>query len=98
MAILEKNALLIATDSGGIQKEAYFYKVPCITLRDETEWAELVTLGCNRVVGADRKRLLEAVESQLSNDSFPATTENQLYGNGQAGKAILDIILRYLEK
>lgn len=97
MAILEKNALLIATDSGGIQKEAYFYKVPCITLRDETEWTELVKLGCNIVVGADRKRFLDAVEIQLSKDCFPVE-QDRLYGNGQAGKAILEIILRYCDK
>lgn len=94
MAKLEKNALLIATDSGGIQKEAFFYRVPCITLRDETEWTELVRRGCNIVVGADRKRFLDAVEAQLSNDCFPEE-QDQLYGNGQAGREILEIILRY---
>jgi len=94
MAVLERNALLIVTDSGGVQKEAYFFKVPCITLRDETEWTELVRRGCNIVVGADRKRFLDAVEAQLSNDCFPEE-QDQLYGNGQAGREILEIILRY---
>jgi len=58
---LEKNAKAILTDSGGIQKEAFWLKVPCITLRDETEWVETVNLGWNRLVGSNVEKILEAV-------------------------------------
>jgi UDP-N-acetylglucosamine 2-epimerase len=61
MLKLEKSAKAILTDSGGIQKEAFWLKVPCITLRDETEWIETVNLGWNRLVGSNVEKILEAV-------------------------------------
>jgi UDP-N-acetylglucosamine 2-epimerase len=63
MIKLEKNSRAILTDSGGIQKEAFWLRVPCITLRDETEWVETVKFGWNRLVGADCDRILSAVKS-----------------------------------
>jgi UDP-GlcNAc3NAcA epimerase len=86
---LEKSARLLLTDSGGMQKEAYWLKVPCITLRDETEWIETVELGWNILTGADRDRIIETVRT------FKASSEHPpLYGDGKAAahclKALLD--------
>jgi UDP-N-acetylglucosamine 2-epimerase len=61
MLKLEKNAKAILTDSGGVQKEAFWLKVPCITLRDETEWIETVNLGWNRLIGSNVEKILKAV-------------------------------------
>jgi len=63
MIKLEKNAKAILTDSGGVQKEAFWLKVPCITLRDETEWIETVKYGWNRIVGTDCERIINTVNS-----------------------------------
>jgi UDP-GlcNAc3NAcA epimerase len=89
MIMLQKNASLIATDSGGIQKEAYFYKIPCITLRDETEWTELVQYGANHITGSDVGRIAHFVEKI---PDFPESII-ELYGDGLAGEKITDSLL-----
>jgi len=81
MLVLEQNARLILTDSGGIQKEAYWLGVPCITLRDETEWVETVQTGWNVLVGTDPEKITRAVRSFAQPSSRPSLYEN---GRGAA--------------
>jgi len=86
MLMLEKNAKMILTDSGGLQKEAYWHKVPCVTLRDETEWVETVRAGWNVVVGADAARISKAVRA-FEDGSLPGKHPS-LFGEGDAADAI----------
>lgn len=87
MLWLEANCRLIATDSGGVQKEAYFQNKPCVTLRDETEWIELVESGTNTLVGSDANRIARAI-----NDAHFKSDVMLLYGNGYAGEEIANIL------
>ena len=89
MIILLDSCRAVFTDSGGVQKEAYFFCKPCITLRDETEWVELVEQGFNCLVGADQRKILEAEQSFIpKNKDF----EVLLYGTGVAGETIVNIL------
>ena len=81
MCALESNAKMILTDSGGVQKEAYWLGVPCITLRDETEWVETVEAGWNRLVGADTDRLLMAVSKAWESERRPPLYEDERPGH-----------------
>jgi UDP-N-acetylglucosamine 2-epimerase len=91
MMTLETNARAILTDSGGVQKEAYWLKVPCITLRNETEWSETVDSGWNVLAGPNYKRIVQAVEQA---ESHPNRYENLIYGNGHCAKQICRILLK----
>jgi UDP-N-acetylglucosamine 2-epimerase len=95
MIVLEQNARLILTDSGGMQKEAYWFGVPCVTLRDETEWVELVAAGCNRVVGADPGAIAAAVVGlESAGAALPESRPRDLYGDGHSAEAIVGILAR----
>ncbi len=87
MILLESRARFILTDSGGVQKEAYFVKVPCITMREETEWPETLENGCNVLVGADSEQIIQAAET--SGRAGPWTAR---YGDGNAGTRILETL------
>jgi UDP-N-acetylglucosamine 2-epimerase (non-hydrolysing) len=86
MLILEKNAKKILTDSGGVQKEAYILKVPCITLRENTEWVETIEEGWNVLVGADKERIIKMV-----NDFEPEGEQRDVFGSGDASERITKI-------
>jgi UDP-GlcNAc3NAcA epimerase len=89
MVWLLERASLVMTDSGGLQKEAFFFGSPCVTMRDETEWVELVTGGHNRLAGADRTVILEAFEAMRGRD---VSDPDALYGGGQAAERVVDAI------
>lgn len=87
MVRLEQSARMILTDSGGIQKEAYWLGVPCVTLRDETEWVETVKAGWNVVVGADTGKIVQNVCSFI-----PTAVRPALYGSGQAAERCIALL------
>jgi UDP-GlcNAc3NAcA epimerase len=93
MIELLKNCKLVVTDSGGLQKEAYFFQKPCVTLRDETEWTELVELGCNKLVGADPVLIQSSIFEMLK-QKF--NFDNELFGGGKASQNIISAIETYL--
>ena len=80
------------TDSGGLQKEAYFFEKQCITLRDETEWVELVECGANTLVGADKQMILEAYENHSTFNIQNSSLD--LYGGGKASEKIIEVLIK----
>lgn len=87
MLVLEENARLIATDSGGVQREAYYLEIPCLTLRNETEWMGTVEAGWNKLTGADQKLILENWF-----DFVPPNDHPSIYGVGNAAQRIVDVL------
>lgn len=90
MVYLIKNSAMIMTDSGGLQKEAFFFEKPCITLRDETEWIELVENKFNVLAGADKNKILDL----YNNDDFNHHYCTDLYGSGKASNTIVKELLK----
>jgi UDP-GlcNAc3NAcA epimerase len=94
MARLERSARLITTDSGGVQKEAFFHRVPCVTLRQETEWVELVEWGWNRLVSpTSTDAVREGILNGLTQRDRPLPPQD-LYGGGQASRRIVEELRR----
>jgi UDP-N-acetylglucosamine 2-epimerase len=89
MLMLERNARMILTDSGGVQKEAYWLDVPCVTLRDETEWVETLETGWNVLTGTDPARIVEAVTKRVLP---PAESKPQLYGDGRVAERCVRVL------
>lgn len=87
MISLEMHSEKIVTDSGGVQKEAFFMKKPCITMRDETEWVETVENGWNIIVGTNENNILNAIV-----EFTPERKQEDIFGDGKAGEKILDIL------
>lgn len=87
MLLLEKQAQVILTDSGGVQKEAFFFRVPCVTLRDETEWVETIEAGWNVLAGCEPARILKAVQT-----AHPGSGGKAPYGDGHAAERIVQVL------
>ena len=85
--LVEQHARMILTDSGGMQKEAYFFGVPCVTLRPETEWVETVEVGWNVLVGVDEGRIVEAVRGFQ-----PTGKRAAIFENGRASETIVRLL------
>jgi UDP-GlcNAc3NAcA epimerase len=85
MVALEQHCAMVMTDSGGVQKEAFYFEKPCVILRSETEWVELVECGAAIVADADEKRIIAAFEelSDKKDLKYP-----RLYGDGHAAEFI----------
>lgn len=91
MIELLKNCSFVMTDSGGLQKEAFFFKKQCITMRDQTEWIELIENGFNQITGADYDKIIDEVKGlENRNSNFDCN----LYGNGIASQVIAETLLK----
>jgi len=92
MLTLERDAVAIATDSGGVQREAYLWGVPCITMREETEWVETVSTGWNTLVGVDVGKFRAAIAKPRPESRPP------IFGDGHAAERIAGLIVSHLER
>ena len=88
MLALQRGAACVLTDSGGVQKEAYYLRVPCVTLRNETEWVETLATGWNTLAGTDPERILAAVARRPD----PDAPHPELYGDGMTAQRVVEIL------
>lgn len=96
MIMLERNARIILTDSGGVQKEAFWFGTPCVTLRDETEWVELVEAGCNRLTGPGTEKIISAIAAfEETGATLPPDRRENLYGDGHSAEKIAATLARH---
>jgi UDP-GlcNAc3NAcA epimerase len=98
MLILQQKARVIATDSGGLQKEAYFIGTPCVTMRDETEWPETLDSGWNRLVGTETDSIVKGVKDVLANREQILRSPRNLamFGSGTAGMKSVQSICTFV--
>ncbi|MCP4367662.1 MAG: UDP-N-acetylglucosamine 2-epimerase (non-hydrolyzing) [Deltaproteobacteria bacterium] len=94
MIALESNAKLIITDSGGVQKEGYFFKTHCVILRNETEWTELVDAGWNKIVGNKKENIVKTVLNKLK-DNFIDKEWIAFYGSGKSSERVVEKVINY---
>jgi len=92
MILFLKNATMVLTDSGGVQKEAMFFETPCVTLRSETEWTETLDSGWNLLSGIDSNQIMQTVETH---SQTPKKDPEQIYGTGQSADKVITAILSY---
>ncbi len=92
MLVLERDAVAVATDSGGVQREAYLWGVPCITMREETEWIETVSTGWNTLVGVESEKFAEALAKPLPDERPP------IFGGGNAAERIAELTVAHLDR
>jgi UDP-GlcNAc3NAcA epimerase len=91
MIILESKCKLVVTDSGGVQKEAYFFEKPSIILRSETEWREIVEEGCGIIANAKEEKIIEAFDFFIKN--YRTLTYPKIFGDGFAAEFICETML-----
>lgn len=93
MILFLKNAAMVLTDSGGVQKEAMFFETPCVTLRSETEWTETIESGWNLLSGIDSNQILKTVKAH---SNTPKKNTEQIYGTGKSADKVITAILSFL--
>lgn len=91
MIALEKNSKMIITDSGGVQKEAFFFKKPCVILRQETEWVELIECGSAILADADEKRIIDAYNKLINNNNLQYPS---YFGDGRSAEFMCQQIIK----